>query len=419
MAGAGEEGIPVWGIDAGPDTIQAARVVRGADGELFLVDFAEAPSEGSGPDALVSFIRRRRLAKHPLVVAIHSASSRLGSVSLPMEQISTIAEEMRLACLEYIHPEPEYVDLRWTPANEDTQLICAEDRARVESYLVALETADVAAYGLVSSLDALLCGVRRAGVFQGDGVLLRVRPRWSDIILLDGDAVAHFGLPVGATELEEQAGREMVAADLAKIIEYHRVRVPREEAERILVLGLPAPAAEELSSLLPGDSVTTPEDPGNLKGRGKVSASRTRDLLLESPDAVGAAVAGASVPRRLQLAFRALPDELPQPPRPALSWFAAALIVWVALALAWFATSRDVASLGDGLAALERSRILEHSVEAETAERLQGLITEARFVEDFSHAVEGVFLTVPDETLAPYAAETITIHRALQGGYQV
>ena len=134
-----------------------------------------------------------------------------GSITTSPDSPSSTGEDARLDCLDHIHSEPEFVDFRWKQTGEDTRIICAEDRARVESYLLALEGAEAPAYALMSSIDALVGLMRRTGVFEGDGLLLRVRRRWTDAVFLDGSAVRHLGLPVGERDLEDESETEQQA----------------------------------------------------------------------------------------------------------------------------------------------------------------------------------------------------------------
>ena len=262
MANDGATPIPVWGIEVGGGCLRAVRAVRRDGGGYEILAFEEVSDATPGPDALISFIRRKGLKNHPLVIAISSPTARLLCSRLPMESVGMDDEDTRSELLEFIHQEPEDVEFRHLDLGGYRYLLSAENRIRVEGYIAALEGAGIPAYALTTSLETMLRVLRDHGYFPGDGLIIRVDRNWSDVILLDGEVIEHQGLPVGSTHLVTEEARRSLAADLSKLVEYHhhRKHLGREEAgeapaARFLLLGLPPETAAAITPHLPGEVV--------------------------------------------------------------------------------------------------------------------------------------------------------------------
>ncbi len=405
----------VWGVEVGDSVIRAVRVARRAEGGFRLLAHRERRVEQGDPDALVAFLRKQGLLRHPLVIAVHDPGADLKTVFLPPELAGRDAQDLRMGLLEYVHPEPEQVDLRFRREDEDRVLLLVMDRARVEGYLVALERAAVPCYALVSDLEALHAAVRRSGLFEGDGVIVRILPGATDLLFLDGDTVGHLGLPAGADDLRTEEGAVTFASDVLRLIEYRRSRFPREGPERIVLLGIDEEARRRLEPHLRVPVLPFPSDAASLHGRGGVALSEALEIARRAPAALGAALAAAASPRRLDLAFRALPDELPAPPAPAGTWIAAALLLWAALAVAWVGTAREVERLRGILAQREAPRA--PAVAAETAARLRELVRRGRLALAFPAAVERVFRAVPGPDLAPYRTASLELSGGEDGSW--
>ena len=409
----GEEGVPVWGIEVGGRVIKAARVSRRAEGGFWLLEYREEPAPSPGPEGAVEFLRRRNLLRHPVVLAVDSASSRFRTVALTAAEAAV--ENPHTALIEYVHPEPEEIELHSTPLAPAFHLLLAEDRARIEGYMIALERADLPAYGLCAALSALYEVVRRTGLFEGDGVVIRVGTGWSDLLFLDGPSVRHLALPLGRDDLARDDGRRAFATDFSRLLEYHRTRVPRDEGERIVLLGIDGPDAEALASHLPARPLPFPGDAGPLRGKGKITLLRAMELIRVSPVAIGAAIAGAASPRRLELAYHDLPAELPAPPRPAAAWLGAAAVVWLAVLIALLGVRRENTRLDAALAgsASAPARVAPRDVRA-----VEDLAASARRRISYSRAISRLAYLLPGKDSAPWRTDSIALTAGPAGGFR-
>lgn len=402
---AGEEAVPVWGIEVGSRLVRAVRVARRPEDGYVLLDYREGPISAPGPEGLVAFVRRHRLWGHPLVLAIDSPSTRFRTVALSPAEAS--GDDPRSALLEYVHPEPELIELHSREVGTNLHLLAAEDRARVESFLIALERADLPAYALMPALPAVDEAVRRSGLFVGDGVLLHLTDAWVDLVFLDGDSVRHLALPVGPEELATEEGRAGFADDFTRLLEYHRTRRPREEAERIVLLGFPPAVAEALAPKLPARPIPFPGEAGPLRGKGRISLLRAMEIVRQAPAAVGAGIAGAASPRRLELALRPLPDPLPKPPQPIGAWLLAAALVLLAVGVAWFGVDRENRRLRDGLAFAPDANRVSAAEAAEVRREMHALRRRLAWRETAGRILDAL----PGEDAAPWSTRSLEISR--------
>ena len=408
--------VPVWGIEVGRGKIRAVRAVRRGDDGFLLLDYREAEPGDESPEAIVSFLRKTGLRDHPLVIAIESPSAHLTSADLTEEESKQGADGLREILLEHVHQEPELIDLRFERRSDRTWTVCAEGRGHVEEYLLAMERAGLPAYALVSTLDVLVGAVRRTGLFEGDGILLRVKPRWTDVVFFDGDAVRHQGIPTGGDHLEEDGGAEALATDIKRLIDYHRTRSPREEPERLVLTGLDGPAAERLSALLPERPLPFPGDAGPVKGKGRLAGTGVSDLLRTSPGAVGAALAGCASPRRLDMAFHTLPEALPRPMRRVPIWTAAAALLCLGLGFLIYRVKTDTARITEALAELQQGRgPVAEGITKGTSETLRNLGGQARTALTVHAALEQLLGALPEAGQAPYRTEVLSV-RVLPNG---
>jgi hypothetical protein len=399
---AGEGGVPVWGIEVGGRIIRAVRAVRRPEGGVTLLDYREGEATAPGAEGALAFLRKHHLRGHPLVLAIESPSTHLRTVALSPAE--SAGDDVRGSLLEYVHPEPELVEIHSAPLGDRRHLLCAEDRARVESFLIALERADLPAYALLPGLAAVYECVHTSGLFPGDGIVIRVHSEWSDVLFLDGEQVRRLGLPVGAAALEGEETRQAFAQDLRRLIDYHRTRTPIEGEERIALLGVPASVASALGPLLPAPPVAFPADAAPLRGKGRISLLRALELARLAPAAVGAAMAGASAPPHLALAFHDFPDRLPGPPRAGGTWIAAALLLWAAAGTVYFGVGRET----DRLRAADRAPgPAPTRVSTETAEAVRDLEQAGRRRLAYPEVIDALLRSLPDEPAAPWRVTSL------------
>jgi len=413
---ADENPVPVWGIEAGDDTLRAVRLAPGENGGFRVLEYREEPARGPGPEAAVTFLKRRGLKRHAVAVAMLSPTSWFRSVSLSEEEIARPRDDMTACLAEYIPPEPEEIDFRWTVTGDNLYLISADSRARVESYMIALESAQVYAYGLLGGTQALHAGVHRSGLLGGDGIVVRVLSKWTDVLFVDGGHAARQALPVGLRDLGSEEARTTFAADLGRLIEYHRTRTPREEPERIVLLGLDDNAVAEIGAGLPGETCTFPADAEAVRGGGRVSLVKALAACRAAPAAVGAALSAVSNPRNEELSLRPLPTVLPKPPAGDGTWYAAAALLWIALVLGWVGLSRERDRLQEVLHRPPPERAL---ITEEDAGALEDLAARARLHLAFPLAAVSALAAVPGRDGAPFHTERLTLDADPAGGYRV
>ncbi|MEN8148363.1 MAG: hypothetical protein ABFS86_00985 [Planctomycetota bacterium] len=421
---ADDNSVPVWGIEAGDDVIRAVRLAPGEDGGFRVLEYREEPAHGPGPEAAVAFLKRRGLKRHAVAVAMLSPTSWFRSVTLSEDELARPRDDMSAYLSEYIPPEPEDLDFRWTVTGENLYLISAEIRARVESYMIALESAQVYAYGLLGGIQALHAGVQRSGLLDGDGIVIRVLERWTDVLFLDDGHAARQALPVGRRDLRPDPGSEggsteahaTFAADLGRLLEYHRTRVPREEPERVVLLGPDETTAAALSELLPGETLTFPADAAPLSGGSGLSLTRALAACRAAPAAVGAALSAVSAPRNEELSLRSLPTVLPKPPAGDRTWCAAAALLWIALLVGWFGLARDRDRLKE---ALSREMPARPAISRTDAAELSRLAHRAGMRLSFPRATARALAAVPGEAAAPFRTERLSLTADPDGAYRV
>jgi hypothetical protein len=257
--------------------------------------------------------------------------------------------------------------------------------------------------------------VRRTGLFGGDGLVLRIGATWSDLLFLDGEKVRHLALPVGSEGLADPERRTAFAQDVERLLAYHRTRSPRDESERIVLLGADAALTEALAGALPARPIPFPGDAGPVRGKGRVTLMKAMEVIRRSPASVGAAIAGASDPRHLELAYRKLPEKLPAPPRPGGAWLAAAVLVWIAVGLAFFGVDRDRTRLREALAAADHA---PGSIEPAEARAFQDLASAARRRLAWSEATSRLGFLLPAKESAPWRTETIDLETGPDGSFR-
>ncbi|MCU0724634.1 MAG: hypothetical protein MUE73_02420 [Planctomycetes bacterium] len=393
--------VPVWGIEAGPGYLHAARVVRTADGKLSVLAVEERRGDKPAHEAVSAFIRRRGIAGHPVVVSLVAPAPSFGTVVLSPEEMLQSAEELREGLLERVGPEADVVDLRYARTGPNVWLLCAEERARVEGLMVALESAGARSWSLVLSEDAVLTAVRTVLGFAGDGLILHVRPEWTSILFLDGSAIRRQSLPIGTRELLDPDRFAVFTADVGRVIEYHRTRVARAAPERIILLGVEGDLRAKLAATLPSPPVATEPAESLFSSMGRVKPPRTEEFLLRAPGALGAAAAGALLPRRLDLAFRPLPETLSLPPGRSRSFFAAAAVLWLALAVAFAGGHLRKSRTPPGPAPGAPS--------AESVARLRAAVSDARRSLAFPRALKALLACIPGDAAAPWSAEALEL----------
>jgi len=410
------EGVPVWGIDAGDGILRAIRLAPREEGGFLVLDYREEPAEGPGPEALVSFLRRRGLTRHAIAVAMLSPTSWFRSVRLAADDLARPRDDMAACLTEYIPREPADVDFRWTVTGENLYLLSAEERARVESYMIALETAQVAAYGLTAGSQALHSGVHRSGLLAGDGIVIRVLEAWTDLLLLDDGQAARQALPLGRRDLADEETRRLFADDVARLLEYHRTRVTREEPERIVLLGLDEETGKAVGELLPVTPIPFPEDATPVRGGGRMSLPRALESCRAAPAALGAALSVVASPRNEELSLRPFPTVLPKPPSRGGSWIAAAVLLWATLAVAWLGLTAQRDHLQ---AIVDRPVREEPSLTEENAAVLWHLSRLAMLRLAFPRAATAALRAVPGEDAAPFRTERLDLRATAEGGYVI
>jgi len=422
MANDGATPIPVWGIEVGGGCLRAVRAVRRDGGGYEILAFEEVSDATPGPDALISFIRRKGLKNHPLVIAISSPTARLLCSRLPMESVGMDDEDTRSELLEFIHQEPEDVEFRHLDLGGYRYLLSAENRIRVEGYIAALEGAGIPAYALTTSLETMLRVLRDHGYFPGDGLIIRVDRNWSDVILLDGEVIEHQGLPVGSTHLVTEEARRSLAADLSKLVEYHhhRKHLGREEAgeapaARFLLLGLPPETAAAITPHLPGEVVALDIQDSPIRGSGRIDQIRLHGILTLAPGATGAAIAGTAIPRRLELAFRPLPETISVPRGPVALWLGAAALLLVAVAISFLGITAQRQELRDALERLQQPRII-HPAPVDIA-RLESLSRAASRRLALPTATKTILGVLPGPDAAPYSTDRLELLGREDGGF--
>jgi HAMP domain-containing protein len=415
--------IPVWGIDVGSGVLHAVRTIRRDGGGFDVLAYEEVPAPESASEALIAYLKRKALKKHPLVVAQSSPSARLLGVHLSPDLVGMDDEDTRAELLELIHPEPDEVEFRHLSLGEDHFLVSAEDRGRVEGMIAALEGAGITCYGLTTSLQTMFRGLRETGLFTGDGVLIRVQPRWSDVLIVDGLQVIHQGIPIGSGELADDAGRQKLAGDVARLLDFRRSRAGREKEEeeeepavhRFLVVGLEKEVVAALAPHLPGELFSLSAESGKVRGRGRITTERALEIVALAPGAFGASISGAASPRRLQLAYRDLPATLSLPRGPTGTFVAAAAVVLLAVFVTWFGLTRDVAEVRDALARLEKPRMLAPT--PEDLARLETMSGAARRLLSMPLAAERILEALPEAAAAPYETSALEISGREDGGF--
>ncbi len=422
MANGGGTPIPVWGIEVGSGALRAVRAVRRDDGGFDLLTVLEQIDDDPGPESLVTFIRRHGLKKHPLIVAMSSPTINLRTPQLAMESVGMDDEDTRSELMEFIHQEPEDVEFRHEDLGQYRYLVSAENRMKVEAYIAALSGAGLPAYALTTSLETMLRMIRDHGLFTGDGVIVRVEPRWTDVILLDGDEVEYQGLPIGSNDLGTEESRRSLGADLKRLVEFRRHRKRRTEGEseedspsRFLLLGLPPEVRARVTPHLPGEAVTLSASDTPIAGRGRIDPIRLHEILTVAPGAVGAAIAGTADPRRLQLAFRALPADISAPRGPVGLWIAAAALLVVAVGLAFFGMDAERKDLAVALSRLRQPRIIHPA--PEDVERLASLSRAARRRLALPIATGKILDLLPGPGAAPYTTDALELIGRDDGGF--
>jgi hypothetical protein len=413
---AAEGGVPVWGIEAGDRSIRAIRLAPRESGGFRVLDYREAEANGPFPDALVDFLVKRRLRRHPVAVAVLSPTSCFRSVRLAEDDLARPRNDMRATLADYVHPEPEGLDFRWTVVDENLYHVSAEDRARVESYIIALETARVSTYSIVGGAEALHAGVRRSGLLSGDAVVIRVLDAWTEILFLTDGQSARQAIPIGKRDLENAETRPVFVGDVQRLVEYQRTRMEKEEPERFVLLGLDEATTRAVAELLPTPPINFPEDAAPVEGgRGK-SLLAALGHCRAAPAALGAALGAVGRPRNEELSLRPFPAEIPPPPTPAGAWLTAAVLLWVAFAVAFFGVTRDrdrLRALADRPA--EAAPLVTRD-QAETARRLLDL---AGWRLTFPAAAGRALESVPGEDASPYHTENLSLSGRPDGGYDV
>ena len=395
--------------------IRAARIARREDGGFAILAYEEGPEAEPAPEALVSFLRKHGIHRHPVVVAIASPTAHVTHATLPPDIIGQSESDVRIELLEHLHPEPEQVDVRTRPLSSDTFIVVMEERPRVEAYLVTLERANVAAYALASSLASVFALLRDNGLLNGDGIFVRVGARWTDLLFFDEYRIRHLGLPLTSREVEAEGGADRLAEDIRRLLGFHRSRVPTDAvSERILVLGTKPETAARVAEALPAEAIGFPGGPPLFSGKGRLKDDRVAEILRAAPGAVGAAIAGAASPRRLDLAFRALPNELRAPGSPAGVWIAASLILVAALLVAWLGANRGRDEI---MAAADRLEQASRGPSRDAVTRLEVLNGQARRTLALPRAVERLLATLPPESAAPYRTTLVELEVRPDGGY--
>ena len=169
---------------------------------------------------------------------------------------------------------------------------------------------------------------------------------------------------MGSAHLDTEEARRCLAADLTKLVEghHHRKHHGREEAEeapapRFLLLGLRPEIAAAVTPHLTGEVVTLNASESPIRGRGRIDQVRLHEILSLAPGAAGAAIAGTATPRRLELAFRAFPDEISAPRGPVGLWLGAAAMLLLAVSLSFAGISAGSRELTQALERLRKPRI--------------------------------------------------------------
>jgi len=413
---ADDSGVPVWGIEAGDGTIRAVRLAPREDGGFLVLDYREEPSSGPGPEALVAFLKHRGLTRHAIAVAMLSPTSWFRSVRLSPDDLARPRDDMAACLAEYIPPEPENIDFKWTVTGDNLYLVSAEERARVESYMIALETAQVPAYGLVTGCQALHAGIARSGLLAGDGVVIRVLESWTDVLLLDDGQAARQALPLGRRDLGDDGNRNLFADDVVRIIDYHRSRIDREEPERIVLLGLDEASARAIGERLPGATIPFPEDATSVRGGGRFSLPKALEACRAAPAAVGAALSAVAVPRNEELSLRPLPTALPKPPSRGRRWLVASLLLWAAIGVAWFGLSAERDRLRD---IVDQPVPTKPALLPEDAGLLTDLFRLAALRLAFPEAAATALRAVPEGEGAPFRADLLRISATPERAYDV
>ncbi len=389
--------VPIYGIEAGRGIVRATRAVRQPDGRVAILSHEERRSEAPLAECLAEFVRRRGLRRHPLMIALLTPAPHFLTVTLTPEEMLQSADELRESFLERVHPEPDQVELRYSRAASNVWLLCAEERAQIESVLVALEKVQATTYGVLSSTDAALTAIRHFAGLTGDALVVRILPDWTEILFLDGPNVRRHSLPAGARELADAEARRVFGQDLRRLTDYHRTRVPREGPERVVLLGADPDLAAALGPLLPSPPEPLPEPARLAPGRG-LKPGRLEALLAQTPGSLGAAAAAAAVPRKGEMSFKALPDVLALPRPPARTWFAAAAILWLALAVA-FLGGRQRRPVSPAAPPVTKAAV----------ESLSSAVRQARRAVAFPAATQALLDALPPAEAAPFATERAEI----------
>lgn len=371
---------PIWGFHIAPGAVAGVRLRRDAPDTWTLEEEVTLLPAGGGAEAAeacVEFVQRRELDTRPLFLTLPDHTGSITIAVLTPDDLGLDAAELKLSLYSHTPFTPDEAELWHAPIEDGgigrTHLVTAVPRSESRPAHASLAVLDPAYHGLGTSGLALLRGARTLRLLHHQQVLLELLPEATLLHAVYGRHVRRYLLRPGLNWLVARSGADSealgraidagkslpgpVAAalteaagplvrDVARVIQFHHDHLLRRlppdadkpQQARVLLTGplAASPAVGgPLRRALEGRVDETPPPSGDFvvrsAGGGHLSPAAAARLV----GAIGAALQGFGVPDD-GLALRALPQDVPEPPRkkkPVAAFVGGAVVV-AAIAIA-------------------------------------------------------------------------------------